>query len=255
MHSTEGYVIIASTAIVFTVIFYLVYALIRLNNHYGRVRELQNQAKLAAVEIERKEVAADLHDDIGAVISSTRLTLGTMVIDTEREQLILAQVMTHLEGVLGRVRSMSNMLVPASLSYDGPLHAIDEFVATYGAHYDLNVRIFPIDTPGLSPENALNIYRMLQEILNNTLKHARAYTLTISGTIENDLLIIETEDDGVGYNSNDLMRFNGFGLLNLRLRASKMNAQLLVDTAPSKGTKYTIQIKLNNQTNTYGCPN
>ncbi len=243
------YILIATIVIVGGVIGYFLYSMTRLHRNYLHQHDLQNRAKIVALEKERQLIAADLHDDIGPVLSATMFKLGELDPDKPEEKRLLKEAIEHIDSIFSRMRQLSSMLVPPSLEKRGPLYAIEEFNSIYIREYPLKVIVTPIICPGLSAERALHLYRILQEILHNTIRHSEANRLTISGEIVDNRLIVRTADDGVGFKFNELGEHSGLGLQNLSIRAQMIGAELVTDTKPGKGTRYTIKLSLSEKTN------
>jgi signal transduction histidine kinase len=246
MHTEDKiiYILITSMSAIGIVIGYFIYSMMRLHRNYLLVHEQQDKAKILAVEKERQLIAADLHDDIGPVLSSVIFKLGEVDTATEKAKQLLTETINHVDQIFGKVRSISSMLVPSSLARRGPLYAIEEFTSLYANKYPLKISVSPVPCEGLSAQRALHIFRMLQEIVQNTVKHAKASHLKIMGEATGNELIIRTSDDGVGYNVNDSDRNNGLGLQNLKLRAQMINAKFITNSIPGSGTTYLVQLAL-----------
>ena len=94
-------------------------------------------------------------------------------------------------------------------------------------------------------EKEINIYRIIQEITHNTIKHSRAGSFMIDLSEKNSELILQTKDNGIGFNYNAQQTdSNGLGLLNLQSRVAVLNASMSVITEPGKGTAYIIIIPI-----------
>jgi len=255
MHTREGqllFLLIGATLIVGGLIGYFLLSMLR---HFGRYRRLQDgydQAKLEALEQERQVIAADLHDDIGPLLSASLYKLGEVSAPVAREQQLLQEARSHIEGIFSRLRELSTMLVPRAIEKKGPLYALDEFTETYLAGQPLKVEITPLRCPGLGAYRSLHLFRMLQEILHNTIKHAGARRLTVEARISNDILHIETRDDGRGFDPAAVMEHPGLGLQNLAVRAQMIGARIRTISWPGEGTRYTIDLSLNESTQPHG---
>ena len=101
------------------------------------------------------------------------------------------------------------------------------------------------DAFSLSPQREVNLYRVLQEIIHNTIKHARATTLDIIIHKTDKTILLKTKDDGIGFNYKEKNnQAKGLGLLSLQSRAELLGGQLLVTTQPGSSTLFEIEIPL-----------
>ena len=96
--------------------------------------------------------------------------------------------------------------------------------------------------PNLDNLNSLSIYRIIQELLNNTIKHAQAQEVLIQFTREGNELVIQYEDDGLGFDINQSGR--GLGLENIKSRLNFLNATVAFDTKPGEGTSILIHVPI-----------
>lgn len=254
MYTSPGqilFILTVSALIVGGLIGYFLYSMVRHIRQYQRQQEQYNRSKLEALERERQVISADLHDDIGPMLSATLYKLGAVHPLPEREKELLVQVQEHIRSVFSRIREMSVMLVPRAIEKKGPLYALDEFAGNYLNGQPLKVEISVMSCPGLSGEQSLQLFRMLQEILHNTVKHAGASRLEVSARIENEVLHIETRDDGKGFEPAAVREKPGLGLQHLSVRARMIGARLSCNSWPGKGTCYSIDIPINEKATIY----
>jgi len=247
MHTPERqilFILIVGTLIAGGLIGYFLYSLTRQFRLYRRQQEGYEKAKLEALEEERRRIAADLHDDIGPMLSATLYKLGEIAPAPVREQSLLLQARGHIEGIFSRLRELSVMLVPRAIETKGPLHALEEFTETYLAGQPLRVEIHPVNCTGLSAYRSLHLFRMLQEILHNTVRHARARHLVVSAQVRNDILHVQTADDGIGFDPVKAHEKPGLGLQNIAVRARMIGAKVKTVSWPGTGTRYEIELSL-----------
>ena len=89
----------------------------------------------------------------------------------------------------------------------------------------------------------MNTYRIIQEALNNALKHAEANILSVNVTVKNEMLVIQIQDNGKGFNASN--NSDGNGLNNMKKRAERIGGEITIDSEVSKGTKIILTKKLN----------
>ncbi len=98
--------------------------------------------------------------------------------------------------------------------------------------------------PVIDKDKAVILYRMAQEVLNNSVKHSGAKQIKVSLTSTGNLFTLAFSDDGVGFNAEEKMNSGGAGLINLQNRARLINAQLTMNSTPGNGSTVTIQLPL-----------
>jgi two-component system, NarL family, sensor kinase len=247
MHTPEDklfYILIAATVIVGGVIGYFLFSMVRQFRHYRKLQDNSNQAKIEALDTERQTIAADLHDDIGPLLSATLFKLGEIEPVGEREKALLQESRQHIDSIYSRIRDLSSMLAPHSIERKGPLFALEEFKELYGDTHSLDVEVFAVSCKGLSPSHSLHLFRMLQEIFHNAVRHSKADHLVITSEVNNGKLVIYASDDGIGYDLHAIKERRGLGLQNLEIRARMIGASLRTESFPGKGTKHRIEIEL-----------
>lgn len=238
------FTLIVAVLLVGALIGYFLFSMMRQFDNYLRLQDGYNQAKLEALEQERQIIAADLHDDIGPILSATLYKLGDIKPGTEREKELHQQAYDHIDGIFTRIRILSTKLVPQAIERKGPFYALEEFAETYLATQPLKLEILSMPKPTLDAYRSLHLFRMLQEILHNTLKHARANRLTMNAWINDNILNIETGDDGIGFDPSTVQGKAGLGLQNLAIRARMVGADIQTRSWPGEGTRYSIKVPL-----------
>lgn len=197
---------------------------------------------LQAQEKERNRLATDLHDGLGAQISALRLIASSLL---NRLDLPLQtkgrELLKGIEEVQKEVRSISHDLVPRDLEHYGLLYELDklQYQAETLHHITFVLKVEPLQYR-LPLSFELNIYRIIQELFQNTLKHSGAseVLLTINHTPQG--LDILYRDNGKGFNSEQ--KTPGIGLSNIYARASLMNAQTQLKTESGRGFEIRIMI-------------
>ncbi len=211
-----------------------------------RMHRLESEQKAAAAkallegeERERQRVAAELHDGIGLMLSAARMRLDTNTPDgQEKARAILAEV-------TGEVRRISHALMPGSLTKLGLPDALHELADKLNGSGLLRVEVFTHgfrERPSSTIEAGL--YRIVQEALNNTVKHAHATTATVDLSVEpgRGVSLVVT-DNGRGF-STEHNAGNGHGTKNIRSRADLLGGSAHMQAAPGQGTQWEINIPL-----------
>jgi PAS domain S-box-containing protein len=201
---------------------------------------------IAAQEAERKRIAADLHDGVGQNILLIR-NLAQQVLQTDlppagREQLA---AIDHLAGLcIADVRQISRDLRPYQLDHLGLKRALEAMLEHAGqaSKVEFTSRLEPVDDL-FGADAALNLYRIIQEGVNNILKHSQASRAQIA--VERDLreVAVRLEDDGVGF-AMDKSGRSGLGLRNIAERVRMLGGALKVRSSPGQGTHIEVQIPI-----------
>ncbi|RYD84730.1 MAG: hypothetical protein EOP54_32005, partial [Sphingobacteriales bacterium] len=165
-------------------------------------KELLN-AVIESQEVERKRIGRDLHDDVGAALSNLRLIID-MSEPTENANSyydFITSAKNIIDKVIEDVRGISHNLSPPTLGYFGLAVAVEEHCNIINRLGKLNVVLINHAeqlVSGLELPAATALYRVLEELLNNTIKHAKAGEVRIELEVEEDILIVSYKDNGAG---------------------------------------------------------
>jgi two-component system, NarL family, sensor kinase len=200
-------------------------------------------AALDSQENERRRVAGDLHDSIGAMLSAIRLgliTLGRQIPDPAG----INDAKEMLDETIGSVRRISRDLMPSTLEKFGLGHALKELCDRFQSTSQLPIQYHEHgDIVAIDSKRELMIFRIVQELLNNAIKHSKATVISVT-LRATDKFEIVVEDDGVGFNFNEQHASNkiekGLGLFNIENRARLLNATFQYDKEREKGTRTTL---------------
>lgn len=214
-------------------------------------QELLLRAAIESEEKERKRIAGDLHDEVGASLATVRLYLmqSAKGAPAGETNIISANARNILDDIIGKVRQISHELSPEMLKEFGLQDALNNLAAKITASGALRMESDAEGTvPRLLPERELAVYRIVQEWLNNTLKHAGAahIRLTLSGSSRALKLVML--DDGRGFDQQqfDLLKASpgGLGLKNIQSRVNILNASINFGkrTDGQGGTKMMMEI-------------
>jgi signal transduction histidine kinase len=202
---------------------------------------LQGQAE------ERTRLAKDLHDGLGGILSSAKYSFSNMknnLIITPENAAAFERSMGMLDKSINELRRVAHNMMPEALMKFGLDTALQDFcdsIDKSGA-VKLTYQSFEIDEQSISQNTAAAIYRIIQELVNNILKHADATTALVQLIRNNNLLSITVEDNGKGFDKELLKNNDGIGYLNLQNRVTYLNGTIDVQTAGGNGTSIHIEI-------------
>lgn len=216
-----------------------------------RFRELEDNLKMKGMqsmiegqEIERERIAKDLHDSLGGLLSTIKLQFEQLSqsINSTRAKKEYRKSNELLDTAVEEVRSISRNLQPSALRNLGLIPAINDLINRVEGEHAPEVTFQHYDYPENVPTMVnLSIYRIIQEMLNNALKYSQAEEVLIQLTKEGDEIVLLFEDDGVGFEIDNLKR-KGMGLENIKSRVDYLKASLNIDSRVGEGTSYMVHI-------------
>lgn len=247
MHTSEEQfytaVIIAAIALgVILVVF--ITTMIRHQRRNAWMNKVKIRAEINTLEKERKRIATDLHDELGPILSAVRIQINHLQLEKEEDKKIIMFANKHIDDILAKTREISYNLLPNTLVRKGLVKAVQEYISKLRETHELGITFVGSDIE-LPIETSVNIYRIIQEIIHNTIKHAEAVQLVVSLEKSGNKLILMTADDGKGFDYDGKIETSeGLGLMNLQSRAEILNAKFNFRSIPGYGTQYVIEIPL-----------
>lgn len=221
-----------------------------------RITELETEKQLAAAEAvmkgeeqERARMAKDLHDGLGGMLSGLKYTLnsvrGNMIL-THDNALAFERSLDMLDSSIGEMRRIAHNLLPEALIRFGLDNALNGLCQDINESKILQVHY---ESMGLASvqivqQKAIVVYRIVQELLNNILKHASATQAIVQLMVTDNKLNVTVEDNGKGFDYSETMQSKGIGWRNIRNRLEFLNGSLYVDSHANKGTSVLIEIQL-----------
>ena len=218
--------------------------MIRHQRRNARLNKMRIRAEINTLEKERKRIATDLHDELGPILSAVRIHINHLQHQTEEDKKIIAFANKHIDDAIAKTREISYNLLPNTLVRKGLAKAVQEYISKLSETNVLQITFIGGDVD-LPIETSVNIYRIVQEIIHNTIKHAEANQLIITLQKNVNKLVLLTADDGKGFDYDRYMEANnGLGLSNLQSRAEILNARFNFRSLPGYGSQYVIEIPL-----------
>jgi two-component system, NarL family, sensor kinase len=251
--NTLNYVLVAIVLCIL-VISYFAYTTYRQKQLLAEqeIEQLQNEKLLLASESilkgqedERTRMAQDLHDGLGGMLSGVKLTLGAMkgnIILTEENAQLFTKAFDQLDKSIGEMRRVAHNMMPESLVKFGLQQALQDYCESINVSKQLSVK-----TQFLGLENRVDgsteiiVYRIIQELTNNSIKHSNATNLMVQVMKNRNELSITVEDDGRGFDQEEGNTKKGAGLSNIRSRVDYLKGQMDIKSAPGAGTSVHIE--------------
>jgi two-component system NarL family sensor kinase len=233
----------------------LIFFIINLMVNQRKIRKLQKSlisAEIITLETERKRFSQDLHDDIGPNLSAVLLYTNIIEpVDPENQE-IKEKMEEILTSTLQMVRSISQNVTPRYIQEHGLTESLKKMIGNFNMGLNgktsivLNVESTP---PGFSELENLNIYRIIQESINNAVKHAEAVEIRVTISTSGNKTSIIISDNGKGFDYslvkvNDPKSKAGIGLKNIQNRVIFLGGQLNIYSQKGKGTQIVAEIPI-----------
>lgn len=261
--STLNYFLIASVAALLLVSL-LVYRNLRHRNllakqqdelQQQRIRELEKDKQLVAVdsmlkgqEEERSRLAKDLHDGLGGLLSGVKFSLSNMkdnLIITPDNMTVFERSLDMIDASIKELRRVAHNMMPEMLTKFGLDEALKEYCNTINSTKLINVKYQSHGMEGrIDKSTEIIIYRIIQELLNNILKHAGATEAFVQLIKEDSRLNVVVEDNGKGFDTALLKNNKGAGLTSIQSRVDYLKGQLDIHSEKDKGTLVNIEFNV-----------
>lgn len=207
---------------------------------------LASQALLRGQEEERSRLAKDLHDGLGGMLSGIKLTLGTMkgnMIVSGDNAKLLTGALSRLDETIAEMRRVAHSMMPEALINLGLGQALLDYCEGLreASGIEISYQQIGLDER-LTTEVEITIYRIVQELLNNVVKHAKAKEVLVQLSLHDGNLHITVEDDGAGFDAQAKAAMGTAGLTNIQSRTNYLKGSLDIQSEPGKGTSVFIEI-------------
>ena len=209
-------------------------------------KELLN-AVIDSQEVERKRIGQDLHDEIGGTLSAIKLMLNSLKnqLNTDQEE-VMVEAKQLIDKMIVNVRHISHDLSPPGLAVFGLFTTVDAFVSLINNTGQIKITIDQaegVEEMQLPEKTALALFRVITQLVDNTIKHANATAINISFKKE-ETLLINYQDNGKGFDLAVLEKRGGIGMQNIQSRLQMVNADFQMSTSPGNGFKLAVSCPL-----------
>ncbi len=248
MHTIEAKIyttILIAAGVLGIILVYFVFNIIRQQRKNLILHKEKIQAEITTLEKERRRIATDLHDDLGPLLSAVKLQINSVEVPDEEDQELIERSSMYIDNILGRIREISNNLMPQALARKGLVIALQEFIDNLTLGHPFDIQFTSTGEIALKGDREIHLYRIILEIIHNALKHSNASNLDVLIRNENNHLRVDIADNGSGFEYHAINKAGrGLGLKNIASRVEMLKGDLYVDTQPGEGTKYRIEIPL-----------
>jgi signal transduction histidine kinase len=205
------------------------------------------QSQLEIKEQTLRHIAFELHDNLGQIASLIKINLNTIQLeDAERSVQKIEATKELTRQLIADLKSLSISLNSDRVAQLGLMKGLEDEVERLNKTGQFKAVLEMGDSIPLLNENAtIILYRMVQEILNNIVKHSAATHVFISPQVKENLFTLVIRDNGVGFHPEDKLKSGGSGLINLTSRAKLIQALFSIQSSPGEGTNICIELPVN----------
>jgi two-component system, NarL family, sensor kinase len=217
-----------------------------------RITELVNEKHILAIESllkgqeeERKRIAREMHDGLGGILSSVKHALNSLKpeVAIEMESYPTFRKCLYLiDYSIVELRRIAHNMMPDAVHRFGLKDALLDYCENL-SNDQLKISFIPIGMEPFNKDKEIEIYRIIQELISNSIKHARANRILVQLVKEADVMTITVEDNGVGFDSSTLASNKGAGWTNIYNRAHFLGATVELSSEPGLGTTVIIEFK------------
>ncbi|RNC88398.1 MAG: sensor histidine kinase [Winogradskyella sp.] len=200
------------------------------------------QTSISIQETERKRIAQDLHDAISSKLNIISLSTNVLLSDKEtnqKQRATLNQILDITSTTLDSSRKIAHDLLPPILDKFGLKAALEELFEEFSRNTDLIIA-HELEELKLTRTSELHVFRIFQELINNSIRHGKASELNIKSENNSGEFKIIYEDNGKGFNVNLVKEKPGIGLQNIKSRVKILNGELIIESTLNDGSRFII---------------
>jgi two-component system sensor histidine kinase UhpB len=210
----------------------------------NRQRQI-TEAVIVAQEKERTEIGKELHDNVNQILGASNLYINTAMTDEELRQELLERSTHLVSKAINEIRKISKSLITPGLREIGLIESIEDIIddmkfAKEDMQIDLDLQ--NISEEQIDDRRQLTLFRIVQEQLNNIVKHAKATRVLIRLSVEGSDIVLTVADNGVGFDTSRHRK--GVGITNIISRAELFNGKVDIQTSPGEGCTLSVSLPM-----------
>ncbi len=215
----------------------------------NQILELANHLELTREE-ERKNMAREIHDEIGHALTSLKLNINLLLkkryLREDKLEARLGDMMKHIEETIRMLQRISAQLRPSILDHFGLIAALEWQAKEFQRQTSIRCKYsIPEEDIEINERKTVAVFRIFQEILTNITRHSQASRVDVILTIENNILDLKVSDNGIGIRKEDLESPKSLGLIGLKERANLVEGKLTINTILNMGTTVQLILPIN----------
>ena len=227
--------------IIFLIIIYFIY--LQIFKPVKRKHELEKRELVDLLEDEKQRIGMYLHDSIGQNLTLVKLKLNDAAADYSKYLDHYNVISSAVDNTINDLREIMMDLKPRALEDLGLYPAVEALVHNISKNYELNGSINFSGIPKrMDNKTELYLFRIIQESLNNILKHSGAKEFHIQFIFSDELMKISISDNGIGFNTGNILNFKGYGLLNMSERIKNLHGKMKIESSDHEGTLLLFEI-------------
>jgi|GEM_PF-7072639 len=202
---------------------------------------------MEAQEEERRRISRDLHDNLGQSLTSICIDLerAKNASGVRQRKTLIGRALQGAQQGLTRIRALAYVLRPSLIDDLGLREAIESYISEFELATDIKVKVsFQFENHEIPSVISTNVYRVLQEALNNVYKHAEAPRVTVQIRTEGDKLLLKVQDRGKGFDPDSSRTNNTLGIIGMKERAQLLGGTLTVVSSRGRGTDISLTVPL-----------
>ncbi len=247
MHSEEAKIYIAlliAAGVLGCILIMFILSVFYQQKKHRQLHQEKINAEIKTLENERRRVARDLHDEVAVVLSVAKLKLSS--IEGVQHKPLFSDACSHIDDVLVKIKEIGKDLMPVTLERKGLLSALEEFFITVNDTNTIQIHYtIPNIDLHLPKGMQIHVYRIVQEIIHNALKHSGASDIQFNLKQDPVCVKIYISDNGKGFNQVKVIKeHSGLGLHTISSRVEMLNGDIYLDAEEERGVAYTIEIPL-----------
>ncbi|AWG21879.1 hypothetical protein FFWV33_10235 [Flavobacterium faecale] len=214
--------------------------LIEFRNNEENTRILSKRMLVNGMENERRRLSRELHDGVGPYLTSLKHYIENRVVDESKK----TEMKKIVDDTISEIRLMSNALMPASIDDFGVGVALTNFIESLQKSTPVTIEFEDLtlqEGSNITNHQAINLFRMSQELINNTLKHGKAQNIRITLSEFEEFISLFYYDDGIGFDAATVKL--GLGISNIKERVEICNGSIIIDAKPGN-TTFEIELPI-----------
>lgn len=226
------------------IIIYYVYSIIKTHKLEIHNRKMYLLREINIIEAERERIAHNLHDSAGPELSLIKMKLDSISSVDLKEGVILEDTKSDIDLILTNLRQFSHNLMPVALKAQGLVSALYELCEKQSKS-PLRIEFVAREEYKMPDETAIHLYRIVEEVIHNAIKHAQATLLKIQVDLIDNRLQIIAKDNGIGFDYNKSKpQTNGLGLKGYEYRTELLGGTYSIYSEKGKGVEVVITIPI-----------
>lgn len=237
--------VLISGGVLLVIILYFGLSILRNQKRFIRLQRSFYLKEVSLLEQERARIARDLHDDLGPILSVTRMQLNASNGADPRSRRNLRTISANLTQLMRRFEEISADITPKPLLRKGLEFALRDFIQQVATTSSLQIDLRYNVNRSVKPSASIHIYRIVKELIHNCIKHAGATSLLLLIEEKGERVSIDYQDNGTGFNIDDTMEDSiGQGLRSMRNRTEMLGGQMQYYSVEKVGTRYNFELPI-----------